>query len=142
MPLIDTNVVSELMKAAPNIGVLHWIDRLPRSELFVAAITQAELLYGVALLPSGRRRDEVARAVNTVFADLFRERVLPFDSAAASAYADIAAKRRRAGRPISAFDAAIAAIALSQKVPLATRNLPDFAGCEVDLIDPWKAEFG
>ena len=142
MPLLDTNVVSELMKVAPNAGVLAWIDRLPRSELFVAAITQAELLYGVALLPAGRRRDEIARAVNTVFSDLFRERVLPFDSAAASAYAEISAKRRRAGRPISAFDAAIAATARSQKVSLATRNLSDFVGCEVELIDPWKAEIG
>ncbi len=140
MPLLDTNVVSELMKTAPDADVLEWIDGLPRAELFVASITQAELLYGVALLPSGRRRDEIARAVNTVFADLFRERVLPFDSAAASAYADIAAARRRAGRPISAFDAAIAAIARSRGAPLATRNLADFEGCGVDVIDPRKAD--
>jgi len=142
VPLLDTNVVSELMKAAPDNGVLAWIDRLPRAELFVASITQAELLYGVALLPSGRRREEIARAVNVVFADLFRERVLPFDSAAASAYADIGANRRRAGRPISAFDAAIAAIARSRSAPLATRNLSDFEGCGLDLIDPWKAKIG
>jgi toxin FitB len=140
MPLLDTNVVSELMKAAPDIGVLNWIDGLPRTELFVASITQAELLYGVALLPAGRRRDEIARAVNTVFSDLFRERVLPFDSAAASAYADIGASRRRAGRPISAFDAAIAAIARSRGAPLATRNLSDFEGCGLAVIDPWKTD--
>jgi predicted nucleic acid-binding protein len=140
MPLLDTNVVSELMKATPDIGLLNWIDRLPRTELFVASITQAELLYGVALLPLGRRRDEIAQAVNAVFGDLFRDRVLPFDSAAASAYADIGANRRRAGRPIGAFDAAIAAIARSRSLPLATRNLSDFEGCGLDVIDPWNAD--
>jgi predicted nucleic acid-binding protein len=103
-------------------------------------VTQAELLYGVALLPPGRRRDSIARAVDAVFADLFRERILPFDSAAASAYADIGAIRRRAGRPISAFDAAIAAVARSRGATLATRNSADFEGCGVDVIDPWKAD--
>jgi predicted nucleic acid-binding protein len=142
MPLLDTNVVSEAMKAAPDAGVLAWIDGLPRAELFVASITQAELLYGVVLLPPGRRRDDIARAVDAVFADLFHERVLPFDSAAASAYADIAATRRRAGRPISAFDAAIAAIARSRGATLATRDLADFEGCGVDTINPWKPRLG
>ena len=112
---------------------------MPRTELFVASITQAELLYGLALLPLGRRRDEIAQAVNAVFGDLFT-RVLPFDSAAASAYADIGANRRRAGRPIGAFDAAIAAIARSRSLPLATRNLSDFEGCGLDVIDPWNAD--
>ena len=140
MRLLDTNVVSELMKAAPNAGVLAWVDGLSRAELFVASITQAELLYGVALLPPGRRRDDVARAVDAVFSELFREHVLPFDSAAASAYAEIGAARRRAGRPISAFDAAIAAIARSRGAALATRNTADFEGCGVDVIDPWKAK--
>jgi predicted nucleic acid-binding protein len=83
------------------------------------------------------KADETARAVNSVFADLFRQRVLPFDSAAASAYADIGADRRRAGRPISAFDAAIAAIARSRSLPLATRNHSDFEECGLDVIDPW-----
>jgi predicted nucleic acid-binding protein len=138
MPLLDTNVISELMRASPNPGVLAWIDGLPRADLFVASVTEAELLYGVALLPPGRRRDDIARAVDAVFADLFRERVLPFDSAAAAAYADIAATRRRAGRPISAFDAAIAAITRSRGATLATRNSADFEGCGVDVIDPWK----
>jgi predicted nucleic acid-binding protein len=140
MRLLDTNVVSELMKAAPDSGVLAWIDGLSRTDLFVASVTQAELLYGVALLPPGRRRDSIARAVDAVFADLFRERILPFDSAAASAYADIGAIRRRAGRPISAFDAAIAAVARSRGATLATRNSADFEGCGVDVIDPWKAD--
>ena len=140
MLLLDTNVVSELMKAAPDAGVLAWIDGLSRAELFVASVTQAELLYGVALLPPGRRRDSIARAVDAVFADLFSERILPFDSAAASAYADIGATRRRAGHPISAFDAAIAAIARSRGATLATRNSADFEGCGVDVIDPWKTD--
>jgi hypothetical protein len=138
MLLLDTNVVSELMKAAPDAGVIAWIDRAPRTELFVAAITQAELLTGVALLPPGRRRDDIGRAVEAVFAELFRQRVLPFDSAAASAYSEIAATRRRAGRPISAFDAAIAAVARSRGARLVTRNTGDFEGCEVDVVDPWR----
>ncbi|MBV8471839.1 MAG: type II toxin-antitoxin system VapC family toxin [Hyphomicrobiales bacterium] len=138
MPLLDTNVVSELMKTAPDATVLAWVDALPRSELLVTSITQAELLYGVALLAPGRRRHDIARAVEAVFTDLFRQRVLPFDSAAASAYAVIATARRRAGRPISTFDAAIAAVARSRGAALATRNTADFEGCGVDLINPWK----
>jgi predicted nucleic acid-binding protein len=138
MPLLETNVVSELMKAAPDATVLAWVDGLPRAELLVSSVTQAELLYGVALLAPGRRRHDIARAVEAVFADLFRGRVLPFDSAAASAYADIAAARRRSGRPISTFDAAIAAIARSRGAVLATRNSADFEGCGVELVNPWK----
>jgi hypothetical protein len=142
MPLLDTNVVSELMKATPDARVVAWIDDLPRVELFVASITQAEPRYGVALLPPGRRRDEIARAVDAVFAELFRERIWPFDSAAAAAYADIGATRRRAGRPIGAFDAAIAAVARSRGAILATRNSADFVGRGVEAINPWKRKLG
>jgi predicted nucleic acid-binding protein len=105
MIVLDTNVVSELTKAAPDKSVVSWVDRQSRTELFVTSITQAELLYGVALLPEGRRRISLTLALDTAFAELFRDRVLPFDSAAASAFAVIVIRRRRSGRPISGFDA-------------------------------------
>jgi toxin FitB len=139
MVLLDTNVISELMKAAPEARVLAWIDALPRVELFLSSVTQAELLYGVALLPAGKRREAVARALDAALERLFRDRVLPFDSAAASVFADIAAGRRRAGRPISAFDGQIAAIARSRGARLATRDTADFEGCGVELTNPWRA---
>lgn len=139
MLLLDTNVICELIKAASDAAVLTWIDSVPPAECSIASITQAELLAGVAFLPPGRRRDNVALAIEAIFADLFRQRVLPFDSAAASAYAEIVATRGRAGRPISAFDAAIAAIARSRGARLATQNIGDFEGCGVDVVDPWTS---
>jgi predicted nucleic acid-binding protein len=120
MILLDTNVISELMKAAPEARVLAWIDALPRAELFLTSVTQAELLYGVALLPAGKRREAVARALDAALERLFRDRVLPFDSAAASAFAGIAADRRGTGRPICAFDGQIAA-----NCPLPLRKASD-----------------
>jgi toxin FitB len=135
--ILDTNVVSELMKSSPHAGVLAWVDVLPSAELFVASVTQAELLYGIALLPVGERRSNLARALDVAFDRLFRDRILPFDSLAASAFADIAARRRRAGRPIGGFDAQIAAIARSRGADLATRNIIDFEGCGVELVNPW-----
>ena len=138
MILLDTNVVSEIMKAAPEPSVLSWIDGTPGAALFVSAITQAELLYGIALLPAGKRRDALAHAAGAAFASYFRGRILPFDSDAAEAFADIAAGRRQAGRPIAQADAQIAAIAKSRGAFLATRNVPDFAGCGVEVVNPWK----
>jgi predicted nucleic acid-binding protein len=105
--------------------------------LFTTAITESELLYGIALLPEGRRRQSLASVVDLIFAEDLTGRVLPFDSAAAREFAEIAASRRRAGRPISEADARIAAIARSRGAALATRNVGDFAGCRLELIDPW-----
>ena len=137
MIVLDTNVVSELMKAAPEPAVLAWINPLPMSAVFVSAVSQAEILYGVALVPAGRRQDGLLRAAHTVFETYFRGRVLPFDSEAAEAFAWIAASRRLAGRPISLADAQIAAIARSRRAELATRNVPDFEGCGIEIVDPW-----
>jgi len=139
MILLDTNVVSEIMKATPEPSVLSWIDDTPGAVLFVSAITQAELLYGIALLPAGKRRDARARAAGAAFATYFRGRILSFDSDAAEAFADIAAGRRQAGRPIAQADAQIAAIARSRGASLATRKMPDFEGCGLDVVNPWKA---
>ena len=137
MILLDTNVVSELMRAAPLPAVLAYADSHPRVSLFVSAVTQGEILYGIALLPPGKRRDWLVQAARKTFETFFSGRVLPFDSAAAEAYAEIASDRRQAGRPIAQADAQIAAIARSRGARLATRNIPDFEGCRVELVNPW-----
>src|SRR5258708_214251 len=111
MILLDTNVVSELMKSAPEPAVMGWINAIPGATMFLSAVTQAEILYGVALVPEGKRRDGLAQAARTAFETYFRGRILPFDSDAAEAFAVLAAGRRGAGRPISLADAQIAAIA-------------------------------
>jgi hypothetical protein len=135
--VLDTNVVSELMKLAPDHRVEAWLAHEPAPGLFITAITEAELRLGVEVLPSGRRRDKIAAAVAAMLTQDFSERVLPFDSSAAASYAHVAADRRRAGRPIAQSDAQIAAIAKSQGATLATRNTRDFEGCGVTLVNPW-----
>jgi predicted nucleic acid-binding protein len=137
MLLLDTNVVSELMRATPEAKVLAWVDEQPASSLFLSAISQAEVLYGIALLPEGRRKQGTAEAADLAFTRYFFGRILPFDSAAAGAYAAIALERRAIGRPIAQFDAQIAAIARSRGATLATRNTGDFEDCGIDVIDPW-----
>lgn len=137
MIILDTNVVSELMKAEPAASVREWVASQPASRLFVTAVTQAEILYGIGLLPKGRRRNGIAIAAKAMFDADFNDRVLAFGSDAATVYADIAVARRKKGRPISQFDAQIAAIARSTGAALATRNVGDFEGCEIELIHPW-----
>lgn len=137
MIVLDTNVLSELMRATPDPQVEHWIARRPASSLFVTTITQAEILYGVALLPSGKRRDRLRVAVDGLFEQDFAERLLPFDEAAAREFADIASGRKRRGSPISQFDAQIAAIAKSRGAELATRNVADFTDCGLAIVNPW-----
>jgi predicted nucleic acid-binding protein len=139
MIILDTNVISELMRPQPERAVVRWLDARPSSSLFTTAITQAEILRGIASLPRGRRREAIASAAIRMFEDELAGRVLPFASEAANAYAEIATTRRRRGRPISPFDAQIAAIARSTRAELATRNLDDFDGCGIDVVDPWTA---
>ena len=137
MVVLDTNVVSELMRDAPHAGVLGWLDDRPTRELFVTAVTEAEVRTGIAFLPEGKRRRGIAEAADRAFQGLFAGRVLSFDSAAARAYAEIAAVRRAAGRPISQSDGQIAAISRSRGMALATRNIRDFTDMGIELIDPW-----
>lgn len=139
MIILDTNVVSELMRPAPSDAVLRWISGQPTALLFTTTITQAEILFGLALLPEGRRRGDLVSAAERMFAEDFAGRVLPFDSAAAQAFAPIAAARRQKGRPTRAFDAQIAAIAHSRGADLATRNVADFQDCGPTVINPWEA---
>jgi hypothetical protein len=111
MIVLDTNVLSETLRPTPSTRVLEWMRSEPASALFTTAITESELLYGIALLPKGRRRQSLESVIDLIFAEDLAGRVLPFDSAAAREFAEIAASRRRAGRPISEADARITAVA-------------------------------
>jgi predicted nucleic acid-binding protein len=135
--VLDTNVLSELMKPAPNGLVKEWIGEQPVRSLYTTSITMAEILHGVWLLPAGKRRRAIQDAAEEVFGVDFENRVLPFDAPASVAYARLRGERRSAGRPISAFDAQIAAICLANRASLATRNIADFEGCGVKLENPW-----
>lgn len=140
MILLDTNVISELMRAAPDPAVLAWVGRQPREEIFTSSIVQSEILYGVASLPEGRRKAGLAEAAAAMFHDEFAGRVLAYDHRTAVHYADIVIIRRSVGRPIEAFDAMIAATARAHSIPVATRNIPDFVDCGIHLIDPWDED--
>jgi toxin FitB len=140
MIVLDTNVISELMRAAPHPGVLAWVAAQPRAGLYTTSITQAEILDGIAALPQGKRRDALAAAAEAMFVEDIAERVLPFSSTAARHYARIVVARRQAGNPIEAFDALIAATAIASGAGVATRDLAGFEGCGIEtLIDPWNA---
>ena len=137
MIVLDTNVISELMRGSPQQSVLTWFDAQSTSSLFVTTVTEAEILTGIALLPDGRRRSNLAESADYVFTALFAGRILVFDSDAANIYAEIFAQRRAAGQPINQADCQIAAIARSREASIATRNVTDFEGIEVKLINPW-----
>lgn len=140
MIVLDTNVLSELMRAEPDPSVLAWLSQHPNSGLFTTTLSQAEIYYGLRLLPDGKRRDGLQGAADAMFEEDFARRVLPFDIDAAVAYAEIAADRKIAGSPISQFDAQIAAVAKSRGAKLATRNVRDFADCGVVIVNPWTDE--
>jgi toxin FitB len=135
--VLDTNVLSELMRSEPAAAVFAWVAAQPRATLYTTSINKAEILYGIATLPEGRRRASLAAAAEAMFTDDFAGRVLPFDEAAAVLYAEIVASRRRDGRPMEAFDAQIAATARAADAELATCDTRGFAGCGVTLINPW-----
>ena len=133
----DTNVVSELMRPEPHELVVAWTDRQPVDEVFITAITLAELWYGIGRLPTGRRRNELAEVFDQVATEDFEGRVLAFDGVAAAHYVDLVVDRERMGRPISMADAQIAAICRSHGAAIATRNVDDFADVGVDVVNPW-----
>jgi predicted nucleic acid-binding protein len=138
--VLDTNVLSELMRPQPEAQVMAWFDDRAETAFFITAITRAEILLGIGLLPAGRRRDALAEAASRMFEQDFGGRCLPFDEHAADLYARVVVERTRAGQPISTEDAEIAAISLLHGLPLVTRNVKDFdhiAGLRV--VDPWSA---
>ena len=137
--LLDTNVVSELIRKSPAPAVEAWVARHSLEDLFFSAVGEAELRYGAAILPAGRRRETLVSDIETMLLDAFEDRVLPFDSEAARAYAELAAVRRSAGRPVAPADCQIAAIARSRNMAVATRNIRDFEDMGIEIIDPWVA---
>ncbi|HEX5455505.1 MAG TPA: type II toxin-antitoxin system VapC family toxin [Stellaceae bacterium] len=137
MIVLDTNVLSEVLRPRASANVLGRMRSEPVTALFTTSITEAELLYGLALLPDGRKRRALEAVIREILAVQFAGRILPFDSAAAREFASIAVARRQAGRPIGEADGRIAAIARSRRAALATRNVDDFRGCGLVLVDPW-----
>jgi toxin FitB len=138
MIILDTNVVSEVLRPTPEPTVLEWLEQQPASSVFTTAVTQGEILYGIRLSPDGNRCKKLWAAAEEIFGTDFEGRVLSFDSEAATHYAEIGSSRRTAGRPISQFDAIIAAITRSHGATLATRNVRDFEGCGIEVLNPWN----
>src|SRR5271165_4744401 len=138
MIILDTNVLSELMRSEPSRRVLAWVAKQPASELFTTSVTEAEIFYGIELLPKGKRREGLLAAAEAMFAEDLAGRVFGFESDAARVFSKIAANRRALGRPISHADAQIAAIAQVRGAKLATRNVADFEDCGLDIVDPWN----
>lgn len=138
MILLDTNVLSELMKPAPEPAVIQWLDAQLDSQIFLPAITKAEIELGIALLPNGKRKESFLQLAGALF-DEFRDRILPFDAGAATYYANLVATTRKVGRSISVEDAQIAAITQANRLTLATRNIKDFDFIpDLLLINPWQ----
>jgi hypothetical protein len=138
MILLDTNVVSELMRPAPQPRVLEWLDARPAGDVWISAVTVGEIRLGIDLLPEGRRRARLAALADEMFQEDFADRCLPYDAPAAVEYAGIVAARARQGRPITVEDAQIAGIARSAGLALATRNTRDFSGIDgLPFLNPW-----
>lgn len=142
MIVLDTNVVSELMRPTPDPQVLAWVDAQPVPDLMITSITAAELRAGAALLPAGRKRDRISDHIEVLIEEMFAGSVLPFDVDSTVQYAEVINRRTRAGTPIAALDAQIAAICRQHEATLATRNLRDFVDAGVDLVDPWAPANG
>ena len=137
MLVVDTNVLSELMRPTPDARVASWVAKRATSTLHLTAISEAELRFGLTVMPPGKRRDGLVKGLERILHTGFANRILPFDSAAASAYAEIAAVRQAMGRPIPEADCQIAAIARARGMAVVTRNVRDFADTGIDVVDPW-----
>jgi len=139
MILLDTNVISEMMRLKPEPIVAAWLDKQPDEDLWTASVVLAELLSGIEMMSKGRKQDMLREAVEGMIAEDFRGRLLRFDLPAARNYGQILSSRKRIGRPIREMDALIAATALANGATLATRNTADFEDCGVQLVDPWRS---
>jgi len=139
MIVLDTNVLSELMKPQGSKEVKAWVKAQPRHNLFITTITQAEVLYGIAILPVGTRRQLLQDTTQAMLREDFLDKILSFDSESAHYFAIIASHRRGQGKPISQFDAQIAAVCRTHQAILATRNINDFTDCQIELVNPWRS---
>jgi predicted nucleic acid-binding protein len=137
MIILDTNVLGALMHIAPESRVVAWLDRQPAESIWITSITLFEALFGLALLPSGRRRQTLEAAFARLLKEDLQDRVLDFDSAAATEAALLAATRRKHGRPVDMRDTQIAGITLARRATLATRNVRHFADLRISIVDPW-----
>ena len=137
MTILDTNVLSALMRTNPEAVVVDWLDRQPADSVWLSSITVFETRFGLALLPKGRRRSGLERAFESVLTDDLANRVLDFDSVAAATAAQLAADRQKAGRAVDLRDTLIAGIALARRATIATRNTKHFEGLDVPVINPW-----
>ena len=142
MIVLDTNVVSEPIKPEPDQAVLDWLDDQAPESLYLTSITVAELLAGLAVMPAGKRRDKLRKMLTEQVLPLFEGRILSFDAEAAEAFGGVHARAQKAGNPISFADAAIASTASVHGFMLATRNVRDFKGTGVELLNPWSASAG
>ena len=137
MIVLDTNVLSEIMRPTPEPQVIAWVDAVPAREVAISTVTMAEILYGVGRIPEGRRRRRLTSIAEAIFAGDFDGRILPFDAAAAIEYAAVVLQRQASRHPISMADAQIAAVCRVHDCTLATRNVRDSEGTGLNLIDPW-----
>jgi toxin FitB len=142
MYVLDTNIISELIRPRPNDGVVQWIGNQSLSYLYTTAVTKAEIYYGVHILPEGKRRTALERALNQIFNTGLQNRILEFNSNSAMAFAMIASNRKKAGIPISNADAQIAAICSQHGYQLVTRNVSDFVVCGIEVINPFSDSGG
>lgn len=138
MIILDTNVLSALMRTLPEPPVMEWLDRQPAESVWITSVTLFEARLGLAVLPRGRRRKALEEAFQQLLRDDLENRVLDFDSAAAIEAAALAAQRQKAGRPVDMRDTQIAGIALARRATLATRNVRHFADLNVPVLDPWQ----
>lgn len=140
MILLDTNTLSELMRPAPDNGVVQWLDAQVAANIWISAVTVSEIRLGIAMMPDGKRKERLGELAEAMFQEDFSNNCLPFDCSAAKTYASIVSARIRQGRPISVEDAQIAAICRTGGLKLATRNTRDFEGIDkIMLVNPWEA---
>jgi toxin FitB len=136
--VLDTNVLSELMKPQGLIAVKSWVSAQSRENLYITSITKAEILYGIAILPDGKRSRMLRESAEAMFREDFARQMLNFDEQAASCFAEIAAHRKKIGKPLAQADGQIAAICLANNATIATRNVDDFLDCQIEIINPWN----
>ena len=137
MILLDTYVVSEVMTPSPSVQVLDWLDSQRSSDLYLSTVTIAEIGFGLAVLPAGKRRQDLQHRFERFVTQGFEQRILSFDAMAARLYGEVMGHRRALGRPLSSLDGQIASIALVQQQAIATRNVRDFEDCGLEVIDPF-----